>query len=345
MSDLHLTEDRIRALVRDAPHFQKKARSKAGRTTMLPVPDGMPDIAAGETMINLMGASIDAVVGPGGGQFLADSNRLLWLLTVLAKGTVDDAIAHHRKRAAGLEAARVPQWVADMARSNGDIHEMQLRAIPQAEVDAVMACLDEVAAVYPGPVASVRERHTVVDREKLMQAIAVLRTGDPLRPQLTADRIRRVLDVLAAVVPGPSKMMLALKDTASAFLGRPAREVFPATTVKKIVAQGEDPDLFARDFLWLRIITEDLRRSPSIDERIFDEIPRPKAHLWIEVALAPDSPERTEKIAAWMWRPLELLFRTGRDEEAAVKALLGEIQRRLQSAADIQIAANHSRRH
>src|SRR5689334_14163512 len=95
---LHLTEERIRSLVSETARFARKVRSRRGRGTPLAVPDSMPDVAAGETLINLMGDQFDAVLGPGAGQFMADSTRLQWLLQILERGSVDEALAAQERR-------------------------------------------------------------------------------------------------------------------------------------------------------------------------------------------------------------------------------------------------------
>jgi hypothetical protein len=337
-SELYLTEPRIRAVVRDYDVFMKKARSRAGKT-MLSVPSGLPNLEAGETMINLLTEQVDALMGPGAGRFLADSNRLLYVLGVLEKGTREDAIASHQRRWTAIEAAGASPEVLGMMRANEAIYLQQLRAIPQSEIDAVMACLEDIQKIYPGPAKSVRSRHTKVDPEKLMYVVRSLRTGDLSRPQLTEERIRRVLDIVEAVVPGPSKMQLALGESTLMQYGRTAAEIFPVTTVKKLRAQGEAPDAFARDFVWMRFIFDFLKAGQSIDDRMLEEIPRHHAEIWIRVAYTDDARERTEKFAALVSRPLDLLCLVGREEEIAVKSSMAEIRSRLRGAAETQRAA------
>src|SRR5689334_2314735 len=168
-SDVFLTEDRIRAVVRNAAGFYKRARS--------------------------------GKMEPGDGDLLADSNRLQHLLNVLEKGTVEDAIAAHRRRFERFGLSRFDHDAARGVRANQEIYEAELRAIPQSEVDAVLACLDEIATVYKGPAEAVRARHDTAHRSKLMEAAKSTRIDDPSRPQLTPERIRRLLDVLDAIVP------------------------------------------------------------------------------------------------------------------------------------------------
>jgi len=343
-SELFLTEDRIRALVRNASHFYKKARSRAGRT-MHAAPTEMPDLAAGETLINVMGDQFDATMGPGGGRFMADSTRLQFLLGLLAHGSIDDAAAAFERRANRIDTARINPAFVGMMRDNQAIHEARLRAIPQYEVDAVLACLDEIATVYPGQAQTVRARHNPAVREGLQQAAIASRTGDPSRPQLTEDRIRRVLDVLSAIVPGPQMLVRPLHEGTFALYGKTAGQMFPKTTVKKIRELGEEPDTFARDFGWLMLISSNLGQGDSITDRIRDALPKQSAEAWLMAPQAPaEARARAERFAAMMSGPLALLCRVGHEEEAAVKALLDEIQQRVRSARQIQIESNQRKR-
>jgi hypothetical protein len=343
-SDLYLTEDRIRAVAREASHFYKKARSRAGQS-MLQVPSTMPDIAAGETLINVMSEQFDATMGPGGGRFMADSTRLQFLLGVLEQGTVGDAVAALKRRTSRFDTSRIDPALVSMMRGNEEIHEARLRAIPQSEIDAVLACLDEIATVYPGQAQSVRARHNPAVRDGLEQAAITLRTGDPSRPQLTEDRIRRVLDVLSAIVPGPKMLVRSLHDGTFALYGKTAAQLFPKTTVKKIRELGEDPDVFARVFGWLMLIAGNIGRGDSIVDRIRDVLPKQDPEAWMSAAHTPAAARaRAERFAAMMSGPLELLCRVGYEEEAAVKSLLGEIQARLRSARQIQIETNQRSR-
>ena len=343
-SNLFLTEDRIRAVVRDAAHFYRKARSRAGRA-MLSAPSELPNIAVGETLIDMMSGQFDATMGQGGGRFMADSTRLQFLLNVLAHGTVDDAIAARRQRAARIDTSRINPAFASMMQANLDLAEAQLRAIPQYEVDAVLACLDEIASVYPGPAQSVRARHNPAVREGLQQAATVLRSPDPSRPQLTDDRIHRVLDIISAVVPGPMMLVRVLHEGGLALHGKTAAQVFPKSTVKKIRDLGEDPDAFARDYAWLKLIADNIGRGDSITDRIRDLLPKQDAEAWMNAAHAPAKARvRAQRFATMMSGPLELLSRVGQEEEAAVSSLLSEIQQRLRSARQIQIESNQSKR-
>jgi hypothetical protein len=328
-SDLYLTEERIRAVVRDAPFYMKKARSKAGRTTMLSVPETLPNLEAGETLINVLGDQIDAVVGPGGGRWMADNTRLLWLLSVLAKGTREEALATEELRWRRLAASGLAPALIEGMRVNAELHERRIRGIPQFEIDAVMSCLDLIQPLYPGQVKDDRIRHTAVDDTKLRQAAAALRTGDSSRPQLTEERIQRILAVLGTLVPVPKKLLVTLGESPYALVGKTAADLFPATTLKKIRAQGEDAEDFARDLVWLRMIVTHFKFGESLDDVIAGMLPRNHAQLWIEVALAPQSPERAERLAAMTWRQLDWATRIGRGEEKAVKSLLPEIQRGL----------------
>jgi hypothetical protein len=342
--ELFLTEDRIRALVRDATHFYKKARSRSGRT-MHAAPSKMPDLAAGETLINVMSDQFDATMGPGGGRFMADSTRLQFLLGVLAHGSIDDAVAAFERRARRIDTARINPEFVGMMRDNQAIHEARLRAIPQFEVDAVLTCLDEIATVYPGQAQTVRARHNPAIRDELQQAAIALRTGDPSRPQLTENRIRRVLDVLSAIVPGPQMLVRPLHEGTFALYGKTAAQMFPKTTVKKIRDLGEEPDTFARDFGWLMLISSNIGQGDSITDRIRDVLPKQSADAWLMAPLAPaEARERAERFAAMMSGPLALLCRVGHEEEAVVKSLLDEIQHRVRSARQIQIAANQQKR-
>jgi len=343
-SDLFLTEDRIRALVRDAAHFYKKARSRSGRT-MHAAPSKMPDLAAGETLINVMSDQFDATMGPGGGRFMADSTRLQFLLDVLAHGSVDDASAAFERRVSRIDTARINPEFVGMMRDNQAIHEARLRAIPQYEVDAVLACLDEIATVYPGQAQSVRARHNPAVRDALQQAAMALRTGDPSRPQLTEDRIRRVLQVLSAIVPGPQMLIRSLHEGTFALYGKTAAQLFPKTTVKKIRELGEEPDTFARDFGWVMLISSNVGAGDSITDRIRDLLPKQNAEAWLMAPLAPaEARARAERFAAMMSGPLALLCRVGYEEEAAIKSLLVEIQERIRSARQIQIESNQRKR-
>jgi hypothetical protein len=343
-SDLFLTEDRIRAVVREAPHFYKKARSRAGRT-MLSLPTRMPDLAAGETLINVMSEQFDATMGSGGGRFMADSTRLQFLLDVLMHGSVEDALKARKLRTARFDTSRIDPSVAGMMRNNEAIHEARLRAIPQYEVDAVLACLDEIATVYPGPAQSVRARHNPQVREGLQQAAIALRTGDPSRRQLTEDRIRRVLDIVSAIVPGPKLLVRSLHDATNALYGKTAAQLYPKTTIKRIRELGEEPDAFAQDFAWLMLIVSNIGRGDSIIDRIRDMLPKQDAEAWMIAAYAPaEARARAERFAAMASGPIERLCRVGYDEEAAVKSMLGEIQERVRSARQIQIEANQRKR-
>jgi hypothetical protein len=341
--DLFLTEERIRAVVREAPAFYKKARSRAGKT-MLPPPTTMPNIEIGETIIDVMGAQIDATIGAGGGRFLADSSRLLYLLSVLAKGSVEDAIAFEQRRMARMDASLVRPEMAELVRGNQRIIESRLRAIPQSEVDAVMACLDEIETVYRAQVIAVRARHDPADRAKRLEAATGMRVEDSSRPQLTVDRVRRVLDVLEAVVPGPKMVVRTLHEPGFVLQGQAAAKMFPATTVKKIRAQGEEPEDFARDYAWLRIISDHIGRGDTIDDRLREMVPYQSADAWRIAAHAPGvGRARAERFAAATRGPIELLSRVGRDEEGAVKSLLEEVQSRLRAMRELQMKANYEK--
>ena len=338
--DPFLTEERIRAVVRDAPAFYKKARSRRGRT-MLPPPTTMPNIESGETIIDTMVADIDATVGPGAGRFLADSSRLLYLLSVLEKGSVEDAIAFEQRRMARMDASRIDPEMARLVRGNQQIIESRLRAIPQGEIDAVMACLDEIETVYPTQAIAVRARHDTAERAKGLEAVKSMRVEDPSRPQLTAQRIRRVLDVLEAVVPGPKIVVRTLHEPGFVLQAQTAAKMFPATTVKKIRAQGEAPEDFARDYAWLRIISDHISRGETIDDRLREMIPYQSADAWRIAAHAPGLGQaRAERFAAGARGPIELLSRVGRDEEAAVKSLIEDVQSRLRAVRERQMNAN-----
>lgn len=334
--DLYLTEDRIRAVVRDAAHFFRKARSRRGRA-MLSVPSVMPDFAAGETLINAMGDQFDSTMGPGAGQFMADHARLVWVLQVLERGSVEDAIAGRQRRWSQLETSGVdPEQLGEM-RASSEIFAAQLRSTPQQEIDAVMACLDEIASLYPAAVHTIRLKHQPAERETALHAVTALRTGDPSRPELTAERIRRLLDVVSAIVPGPRKLTLALADGPYMLHGKSAAELFPVTTLKKIDAHGEDREVFTRDFVWMRLIAANLRAGETIDNRILGLIPRQDPAAWVIPAHPPARRRAwSERFAATMSRPLELLCLVGRDEEAAVGSLLDEIEERMRAAKNVQ---------
>jgi hypothetical protein len=340
MDDLHLTEERIRSVVRESGRFNKRARSRSARRDYLPVPEALPDIAAGENLIHLMKDSLDAAMGPGAGVFVADNSRLIFLLSVLEQGTVDDALAAHDRKVARFDKMAGNPAVAEMAHGNAAIYAAQIRAIPQHEIDAVMACLDDIATIYPGQVQAVRARHDPGFRETLDRAAATLRTGDSTRPQLTEARIRRLLEVLSAIVPGTKMLIRSLNETGFVLQAQPAAKQFPATTVKKIRTLGEDAEEFARDYAWLRIIYDHIRRGGTIDERLSAALPMRDAEAWMH--LLPKA--RSERLAAAMSRPIELLSRVGREEEEAVRTMIGEIEERLTAVRAIQREANAASR-
>jgi hypothetical protein len=337
-SDLYLTEERIRALVRDHDHFMKLARSRAGRQ-MLSAPVHLPDVMKGETVINLVGDQLDAVVGPGVGQHVADTTRLLTLLDILAKGTIEEIMADWDRRVSRIDMDRLSPDLREDIKWKREVKVAQLNAIPSSEVAAVMACLDDIQKIYPGQAKDVRIRHLAVSREQLGEIARAVRTGEPSRPQLTEARIRRILDVVDSVVPGPSRLLHSLTESPLMLYGRTAAEVFPATTVRKIRSLEAGQEIFARDFVWLRFIASWLRNNDSIDECIIGQVPLVHGELWLSVARMADPRERAERFAAMFTRPIDLLVLVGRDEEAAVKSLFREIEARLHAAKQFQRAS------
>jgi hypothetical protein len=185
----------------------------------------------------------------------------------------------------------------------------------------------------------------VAERAKRLEAAKSHRQEDPSRPQLTAERVRRVLDVLEAVVPGPMMVVRTLNEPGFVLQSQTAKKMFPATTLKKIAAQGEDPDVFARDYAWMRIISDNIGRGDTIDERIREMIPYQKAESWLIAAHSPAfGKKRAEKFATAMKGPFELLSRVGRDEEGAVLSVIDEIQARLRAVREAQRKANQEKR-
>jgi hypothetical protein len=241
-SDIHLTEERIRAVVNGTAGFSRNLRGAARRGAPMSIPPEMLASLAssGGNLLGLLGGQFDAAAGPGAGRFVSDSTRLMELLSYLADGTIEEAIALHQ--------ARVPD-----ARMFGDdpaleaqfrfAHERQLadlRAIPRSEVDAVLACLDDIAKVHPREVERIRFRHDPAERERKMGAATALRTGDPSRPPLTDARVGRVLDVLRQLLPVPQKMQ-AMFGTTYALEGKAAGELLGASVVKKLASWARSP--------------------------------------------------------------------------------------------------------
>jgi hypothetical protein len=135
-----------------------------------------------------------------------------------------------------------------------------------------------------------------------------------------------VLEVLPSLLPGTRTLILTIVDSPYVMYGKPAEKVLSKSVMKKLAAQGENPDDFARDLFWIRLIASQLHNSATIDTRIAEALPLQDAKAWMNPAAPPASArERAAKFAAMMSLPLELLCRVSPDEEAAVASLREEI--------------------
>lgn len=334
-SNLYLTEDRIRAVVRDTPRFAQKARGAARKGSYLSIPHVAWRIAAGGSLINYMGDQFDSSMGPGAGQHMADSSRLRWLLEILERGTIEEVIGVEQRGLAEINSKGLDPVATSGIRGSMELQIAHLRSIPQREIDAVMSCLDEIATIHAGSVRTIRLRHELAERERLVHEAGSLRTGDPSRPQLTEERVHWVLGVLSQLIPGPKKFAIVLRDSPYMSHNRTAAQLFPVSVMKKITAQGEDPDAFARDLFWIRLIAVNVGRADSIDTSIAELMTKQGADAWLNPAEAPaKARQRAEKFAAMMSLPLETLCRIGRDEEAVIRSLLDVINDVLRRARE-----------
>jgi|GEM_PF-5591807 len=325
-SDIHLTEERIRAVVSGTQGFSSKLRGATRRHAKFSItPEMLASAAASGT--NLLGAlsgQFDAAAGSGAGRHVSDSTRLIELLAHLADGTIDEAIAREEGRAAHTPPFGGPEMQAQM-RAAGERRIAELRAIPQSEVDAVLACLDEIEKLYPREVERIRFRHDPEVRERRLGAAAALRTGDPTRPPLTGGRVRRVAEVLRQLLPLPQKAQVMFENT-DVLTGKPAVELLGASVVKKLAKLGEDPEAYARDAWWTRHIAMLLSRGESVDEKLAELQQLVDPTAWLNPYDAPArSKRRAGAWAAAMSGPYEILRRITPDEEDAVRRLLPEL--------------------
>jgi len=327
--DLYLTEERIRAVVTGTAHFTRRLRNR--RSTGMPVPDVVPDFAAGETLINHMGEAFDAVAGPGAGRYVADSARLNHLLNILSEGTIEEVVAGRQERIAHAELRGLaPDLLAGM-RASSALVVAQLRAIPQSELDAVFACLDEIEPLHPHDVARIRLRHDPEVRERSLREAAALRVGDPSRPPLTDERIRAVLEVVRRLLPGAGKLraVWASGGTYDGY-GKSAVQLVGAAVVKKIAAAGADPEALVRDLWWTQLITR-LIGGRGMDEALAELRLEQSPAAWLSPYDRPGrAKKRAEFFASAMSFPFEMHCRITRDEEESVGRLLGEIRSILQ---------------
>ena len=333
--DPELTAERIRAAMEGTPGFARRLRGAERRGAPIELPADLPSAdehAPGGTLIPLLAKAFDAVAGPGAGTFVSDSTRLLELLGHLAEGTIEDAAAREEAMAENHHVFVHDERMAAQYSARCRQRAAALRAIPAEEVQAVLASLDQIETVYPREVARVRFRHDPKVRAERLAAAATLRTGDPARPALTPERVRRVLEVLRQLVPVPQKMQ-AMFGTRYALEGKPALELLGAAMVKKVAKLGEDPEAYARDLFWTQLIAYLIDRGKSVDEQIAETIGTTDPSAWLTPHAAPARAKRlSAAIAAMMRIPFEAMRRIAPSEEAAVRDIFPELLPVLETA-------------
>jgi hypothetical protein len=336
--DLHLTEERIRTLVKGTPDYLRKVRGiKNPASAMWVTPEMRAEAAAsGRTLLGALSPQFDELLGPGAGQHTSDAVRLVELLSHLEQGTIEEAIAREEAgdeaQAATYETYDIQPWMAAQRGAARARRIADLRDIQRSEVDAVFACLDEIETIHPAEVSRIRFRHDPGVRERRLAAAAAVRTGDPSRPPLGEERMRRVVEVLLQLAPVPQKMQDSLALPYERH-GKPALELLGASVVRKVAKLGEDPEAYARDLWWTKVIADHLHDDGTIDEKLArlqeDMEPKVLRSPYVNPARAKRRAAEGDAVTTFWY---DIVRRIGRDEEETVRRLLPEIRQALRAA-------------
>lgn len=155
------------------------------------------------------------------------------------------------------------------------------------------------------------------------------RTPDASRPQLTQERIARVVQVSEQLRPHHLDVADYLDQgdigTGYDFIDNrmiPTVNLVGPDGMAALVAMREDPAAYARDVFWMRVISSAVRGSGSVDQKMrqIHETER------IMVGTALFSPG-IRALRRELHTLLLLHARIGRDEEAAVRARMADIHR------------------
>jgi hypothetical protein len=224
--------------------------------------------------------------------------------------------------AAGMAYARMQARIGEILTSLGPDAPRDPPTCGEEEVEAVKRSLDLLERSFPTEVAAARRTLDPSVNEEQRARAAASRARDAARPPLTQERIRSLLDFIAAQ-PLPKKLRTACWLRAPSVAS--VRRQLGATVEKALAKRGDDPDAFARDLYWLCFIRS-FTRAGSIDDAIVraQELAQTPAPFW--------RASRRRRFVDGLAQSTEVLRSIWPDEEAAVATMLDDIDRVFQAA-------------
>lgn len=303
-----LTVARIREVVERYPEVDRRIRAAARNGIRPGCFPRAPDLEAGETAEDVLAEQIAEIHGQDAADIQRDHARIQDLLDLLARGTVEEA----------------------MARPASGVRARQLRRASPWSVEAVLQALDVLEPLFGHRVNAVRRRHGRAGMGAEEAAAGARRTGDPRRPPLTEERIRRVLGVLAEYAArSPRIRAMLLEPMKLDETGADARKRLGVRLSAAADRDADGAEGLVRDVFWMMLIYNRVHDGRGVDSwlREFEASSDPGA-LPGGAGSGPSRKAghvavRTADASAAMVRLLRLV---SRDEEAAVFACRKEIQ-------------------
>lgn len=340
-----LTPERIRAVLAGHDKMARLARSRRGEVP-LPLPSRIPDFDAGENLMHPVAPQLDAMFGEGTARQMLDHTRLTELLSILSRGTIEDQVARTRALDERMKEPavaprlrlweRVTEGLTRMVLGNPTEAKIRkLRSYDEAEVAAVLGMLDELEAVFPSEVARIRIRHVPGHRERLEAEVNAARAPAGSLG-LTEARVRAVIGLVRELAPESKKVQMYLREPGIYwYWDLPVEKVFGPRVAGRIAKRGDDPQRFFEDLNWIRVISANIGRGETIAFRLAEGRIEEDPRAWKSPYRRNQAAEqrRSEARAEGAREVHEILARIDPEAEAAVHALLPEVQRVFREAA------------